>query len=43
MSLGGLGFAEAISADVGLTLFYAGYAYVFHLGFDSLRPVAPAP
>ena len=43
MNLGGLGLAEAISADVGLTLFYAGYAYVFHLAFDSLRPVAPAP
>ena len=43
MRLGGLGFAEAISADIGLTLFYAGYAYLFHLAFDRLRPVEPAP
>jgi uncharacterized membrane protein len=41
MSLGGLGFIETLSAELGLTLFYAGYAYLFHLAFDSLRPVAP--
>ena len=43
MSVGNLGIAAAISADIGLTLFYAGYAYVFHLVFDSLRPLAPVP
>jgi uncharacterized membrane protein len=40
MSLGGLDFAKALSADIGLTLLYAGYAYLFHLTFDTLRPVA---
>jgi uncharacterized membrane protein len=43
MSLGGLDFAKALSANTGLTLLYAGYAYLFHLTFDTLRPVAPAP
>jgi uncharacterized membrane protein len=39
MSFGGLGFAEALLAEVGLSLFYAGYAYLFYLAFDRLRPV----
>jgi uncharacterized membrane protein len=43
MSLGGLDLASAFSAELGLTLFYTGYAYLFHLAFDSLRPVEPAP
>jgi uncharacterized membrane protein len=25
--------------DVGLTIFYAAYAYGFHIVFDALRPV----
>ena len=41
MVLGGLSFVEALLADIGLFLFYAGYAYVFHLGYDRLRPVVP--
>jgi uncharacterized membrane protein len=41
MTVGGLNFANALSAEIGLTLFYTGYAYIFHLAFDSLRPVGP--
>lgn len=37
--LGGLTLTEAILTDIGLTLFYAAYAYVFHLIYDRLRPV----
>lgn len=39
--LGGFGFWEALLADLGLTLLYAAYAYVFHLAYDRLRPVRP--
>ena len=35
----GLGWLEALAADLGLTMAYAIYGYVFHLGFDRLRPV----
>lgn len=41
MSLGGLRFTEALLAEVGLSLFYAGYAYLIYLAFDRLRPVVP--
>lgn len=34
-----LSWGEAVLADLGLTLVYAGYAYLFHLAFDRLRPV----
>jgi uncharacterized membrane protein len=37
--LGGFGLWEALLADLGLTLLYAAYAYVFHLAYDRLRPV----
>ena len=40
--LGGLSLWAALLADLGLTLLYAGYAYVFHLVYDRLRPVQPA-
>jgi uncharacterized membrane protein len=40
MWIGGHGFWTALAVDIGLTLAYALYAYVFHLGFDWLRPVA---
>ena len=30
---------EALLVDIGLTLFYAAYAYGFHLVFDWARPV----
>jgi uncharacterized membrane protein len=36
-----LGWGEALAADVGLTLAYTLYGYLFHLGFDQLRPVRP--
>lgn len=36
-----LGWGEALLVDLGLTLVYAAYAYVFHLGYDRLRPVRP--
>ncbi len=34
-----LGWLEALAADIGLTLIYAAYGYLYHLGFDRLRPV----
>lgn len=40
--LGGLSLRQALMADIGFTLFYVGYAYVFHLAYDRLRPVAVA-
>lgn len=43
MVLGGLSFWAALLADLGLTLLYAAYAYVFHLVYDRLRPVQPPP
>lgn len=39
MLLGGHGFWTALAIDVGLTVSYAAYAYVFHLGFDRMRPI----
>ena len=38
-----LGWHEALFADIGLTLAYVAYGYVFHLGFDRLRPVRSEP
>ena len=37
----GLGLKEALALDVGLTLVYAAYAYVFHVVFDLVRPMVP--
>ncbi|MDZ7654019.1 MAG: PACE efflux transporter [Burkholderiaceae bacterium] len=39
VALTDLGWLEALVADLALTLIYAAYAYLFHLGFDRLRPV----
>jgi uncharacterized membrane protein len=39
MHIGGHGFREALVVDLGLTLFYAAYAYCFHIVFDWLRPI----
>lgn len=39
MIFGGLGFWEAVLVDVGLSLGYALYAYLFHLAFDRFWPV----
>lgn len=38
--LADLGWLEALAADLGLTLAYVVYGYLFHLGFDRWRPVA---
>lgn len=43
MAMGGHGFWQALSIDIGLTLFYAAYAYFFHIAYDRLRPVSPSP
>ena len=40
--LGDHGWLEAIAVDVGLTLFYTAYAYVFHIVYDRWRPVTIA-
>lgn len=37
--LGGMSVWDALFAEFLLTLFYAAYAYVFHLAFDRLWPV----
>ena len=41
VALGGHGLSEALALDLGLGAFYAGYGYLFHLGFDRLWPVLP--
>lgn len=40
MVMGGHSFVAAFALDTGLTLLYTAYAYVFHIGYDQLRPVA---
>lgn len=40
--LGGHGWVEALLVDMALGAVYAGYAYVFHILYDRLRPVRPA-
>jgi uncharacterized membrane protein len=42
MLAGGFGWWQALMVDIGLTLFYAAYAYGFHMVFDKLRPVCAA-
>lgn len=39
MVLGSHGFWEALAIDVAMTVFYAGYLYVFHILWDRWRPV----
>lgn len=36
-----LAFLEALLIDIGLTLAYAAYAFLFHLGYDAVRPIGP--
>jgi uncharacterized membrane protein len=43
VALTDLSWAAALLADIGLTLAYAAWAYVFHHGYDRWRPVAVAP
>lgn len=40
MWIAGLAFWQALALDVTLTLFYGAYAYVFHLGYDRMRPMS---
>lgn len=40
MHLAGYGLWEAVVFDAALTVFYTAYAYVFHLAYDRLRPLA---
>ncbi|NTV11375.1 MAG: PACE efflux transporter [Zoogloea sp.] len=35
----GMGWIEALAADVGLMLSYAGFAFCFNLGYDRLFPI----
>ena len=39
VALTSLTWREAFFAEIGLTLAYAAYGYVFHLAFDHIRPV----
>jgi uncharacterized membrane protein len=36
-----LAWLQALAAEIGLTMVYALYGYLFHLGYDHLRPVEP--
>ncbi len=40
MALGGHSFATALLVDIGFSLAYAAYAYVFHMVYDRWRPVS---
>lgn len=42
VAMTGLSWRAALAADIGLTLAYALYAYVFHLVYDACRPVPAA-
>jgi uncharacterized membrane protein len=39
MLVGGHGFWEALAVDIGLSVLYVVYAYVFHILYDRFRPV----
>jgi uncharacterized membrane protein len=39
MVFGGLGLVQALIVDIGLTALYTGYAYVFNILYDRVRPV----
>jgi uncharacterized membrane protein len=39
MLVGGHGFWEAVAVDLGLSVLYVVYAYVFHILYDRFRPV----
>ncbi len=43
MQVGGHGFWTALSVDLGLTVVYVGYGYVFHIVYDVFRPVGCDP
>jgi len=39
VAVAGVGWREALLADIALTITYAAYGYVFHCIFDRLRPL----
>ena len=39
MVISGMGFQDALALDLGLTVAYTAYAYLFHMIYDLLRPV----
>ncbi len=39
MAIGKYGFWDALLVDIGLTLIYSAYAYLFHIAFDFIRPI----
>lgn len=39
MMISGMGFLDALALDLGLTVAYTAYAYMFHMIYDLLRPV----
>jgi uncharacterized membrane protein len=39
MLISGLGMLDALALDLGLTVAYTAYAYVFHMAYDWYRPV----
>ena len=43
MWVGGHGFWAALSIDLGLTVVYVGYGYLFHVVYDAFRPVGCDP
>ena len=43
MLISGLGLVDALALDLGLTVVYTAYAYLFHMTYDWLRPVNSDP
>lgn len=43
MFMSDFGFWNALAVDVGLTLLYTAYAYIFHILYDWMRPVDYEP
>lgn len=43
VAMTGLSWSAALVADIGLTLAYALYAYLFHLAYDAWRPLKVVP
>jgi uncharacterized membrane protein len=39
MVVSGMGLYDALALDLGLTIAYTAYAYLFHLVYDLIRPV----
>ncbi len=42
MAWTGMGFVEALIADIGLALAYVAYAFAFNLGYDRVFPIEAA-